>query len=254
MQSKEIKRRLIETVHAKVAGSQTTTRYRTPLVGFASADDPRFNELKKILPEHLAPNDLLPGAKSVAAFFIPFSEDIVEANSLDPEKVSPVWVTAYLETNRLINQICEKIVDDLSAIGVRAATQPATHNFNPETLSCHWSHKSVAVICGLGSFGLNRMLITAQGCAGRIGSLVLDAAIDPSPPLESDYCLYYAAGACAECVDLCPIGALDENNGIDKPACHARLKKNAEHVSNEGLADVCGKCAMGRCALQNAAD
>jgi hypothetical protein len=33
---------------------------------------------------------------------------------------------------------------------------PATYNFDPQTLVSRWSHKSVAVIAGLGSFGHHR--------------------------------------------------------------------------------------------------
>jgi len=45
---------------------------RSPLVGFAAADDPLFRENKRVVsPAHALPEDLLPGARTVVAFFIP---------------------------------------------------------------------------------------------------------------------------------------------------------------------------------------
>jgi epoxyqueuosine reductase QueG len=65
--------------------------------------------------------------------------------------------------------------DVLAQYGVRSAAAAAMHNCDPATLTCPWSHKSVAVIAGLGSFGLHRMVITDAGCAGRFGSPVIAA-------------------------------------------------------------------------------
>jgi hypothetical protein len=53
------------------------TRYRTPLIGFASAADPLFSELKSIASaSHLMPDEVLPGAGAVICYFIPFAEDV----------------------------------------------------------------------------------------------------------------------------------------------------------------------------------
>ena len=54
------------------SGGIGNTSYRRPLVTCARADDPLFAELKKAVgPEHLLPQDLLPGAASVVVFFSP---------------------------------------------------------------------------------------------------------------------------------------------------------------------------------------
>jgi hypothetical protein len=62
-----------------------------------------------------------------------------------------------------------------------AVENEGTHNFNEEDLTAGWSHKSVAFVAGLGTFGVNRMLITPAGCAGRFGSMVISAEIPPTP-------------------------------------------------------------------------
>ena len=48
----------------------------TPLTGFAAAEDPIFEQFRDpeiIGPEFRLPTDYMPGAKSVVAFFFPFT-------------------------------------------------------------------------------------------------------------------------------------------------------------------------------------
>ncbi len=241
------------TIHALVAGADTTTEYREPLVGFAAADDPRFAELRRVAePSHLLPTDLLPGARSVVSFFLPFAPWVVEANARQREQVAREWAVAYVETNALIGRITAHLIEALAGRGVRAAAEPATHNFDPVSLISRWSHKSVAVIAGLGSFGLHQMVITDAGCAGRFGSLVLDAELLIEPVAPRQRCLYFHDGSCLECVLRCPIHALDANEPLDKQACYRRLLTVAEEYRDLGLADVCGKCAIGPFSFQSA--
>jgi len=57
--------------------------YEQLLVAVAAADDPLFIKLKEpdvVGPEHLLPEDFVPGAKSVVSYFLPFSKEIREAN------------------------------------------------------------------------------------------------------------------------------------------------------------------------------
>lgn len=243
-------------VRDEVSQAETVTRYRQPLVGFADAGDPRFHQLRAIAdPTHLQPDDLLPGARSVASFFLPFAREIVMANRKDAQQVAFEWALAYLETNELIGHISEGLIESLGERGVKAATEPATHTYDPNRLMARWSHKSVAVIAGLGSFGLHRMLITEAGCAGRFGSLVVDAALEPtSGPGDPhrERCLYFYDQSCTLCIERCPVGALKET-GLDKHRCNERLLQVAAyHFRDLGLADVCGKCATGPCAFESA--
>jgi hypothetical protein len=78
----------------------TKTTWRTPVVGFASAADPLFAQLKQIVgPTHALPGDLVPGAKTVVAYFAPFAESIVKSN-IAHEESTREWADAYVDTNR----------------------------------------------------------------------------------------------------------------------------------------------------------
>ncbi len=236
-----------------MAQADTATGYREPLVRFAAADDPRFLDLRRVVdPSHMLPHDLLPGARSVVAFFLPFARWVVEANARHREQVAPEWATAYVETNDLIGRINTRLIESLAEQGIRAAAQPATHNFDPVTLVSRWAHKSVAVIAGLGSFGLHQMVITDAGCAGRFGSLVLDACLPIQATEPKERCLYFHDGSCLECVQRCPAGALDTDRPLDKHLCRHHQKTVAQKYGVVSPADVCGKCAIGPCSFESA--
>jgi epoxyqueuosine reductase QueG len=244
---------LTATIRRMAAEAKIATEYREPLVGYVAADDPRFVGLQQIVhPTHMLPQDLLPGARSVVSFFLPFALWIVKANSQDREQVAREWAVAYVETNALIGEITAHLAGALAGRGIRAAAEPATHNFDPVSLVSRWSHKSVAVIAGLGSFGVHQMIITDAGCAGRFGSLVLDAELPTTPVEARERCSYFHDGSCLECVLRCPANALDGSLPLDKQGCHRQLHSVARQYEELGLVDVCAKCAIGPCSFQSA--
>jgi epoxyqueuosine reductase QueG len=186
------------------------------------------------------------------AFFLPFARWIVKTNAQQKEKVAREWVEAYIETNSLIKHITTHLTETLAERGVRAAAEPPTHNFDPVSLISRWSHKSVAVIAGLGSFGLHQMVITDSGCAGRFGSLVVDVDLPIGPTESEERCLYFHDGSCRACVVCCPVNALKEDGSIDKHRCYQQCLRGANEFQHLGLADVCGKCALGPCSFKSA--
>jgi epoxyqueuosine reductase QueG len=183
------------------------------------------------------------------AYVLPFAEEVVRANR-EADGTSPSWALAYRETNALLNHIAAALTESLAERGVRAAWQPATHNWDPQTQVTRWSHKSVAAIAGLGSFGLHHMLITDLGCAGRFGSVVIDARIEPTTRPQLERCLFFADGSCTWCVKACPAGALTATDPGDAYLDKGRCRRRIDEVEAELGADVCGKCAVGPCSLQ----
>lgn len=58
----------------------------SPLVGFASAEDPMYSELQPegvIGPHHRTPRNRVRGARTVIAYFLPFTREVVKANDRD---------------------------------------------------------------------------------------------------------------------------------------------------------------------------
>ncbi len=229
-----------------MSGNTRKTAYRDPLVGFAAAGDSRFGNLRQAAhPGHLMPDDLLMGAKTVISFFLPFGDVLINTNRRGP-KVSREWAQAYIDTNHLIGEICRHMSEELEVRGYRSAWETPTHNFDTLSLVSAWSHKHIAYICGLGSFGRHTMLITEQGCAGRFGSLVTDAWIGiEGEPREL---FFSGCEGCQYCQKVCPVSALGEN-GLDKAACYTYLLEVDRSFHDLPLSDACGKCACGPCAM-----
>ncbi|MDP4127775.1 MAG: epoxyqueuosine reductase, partial [Bacillota bacterium] len=148
------------------------TDWRDPIIGFADAKDELFPKLKEIIgPSHALPSDLVPNAKSVITFFIPYSKEIVESNIAEEES-SRMWDISYIETNNLIDDLTKYLYEKITAKGFKSSLIPPTYNYDEVKLISDWSHRSVAYISGIGKFGLNNMFITESGCCGRLGSVV----------------------------------------------------------------------------------
>ncbi len=227
------------------------TSWREPLVAFAGAKDPLFPVLKDVVsPSHCMPEDLLEDARTVIVYFLPFEKSVPKGNR-HGSHASREWALAYVETNRLINALNDRLADLLERKGYRATKLPPTHNFDKKKLTSDWSHKHVAFIAGLGKFGVHHLLITDKGCCGRLGSLITTADIEPTTRPTHEYCLHKINGKCLICVDKCPVGALKDGS-FDRQSCYDVLLDNARIHEDLGLSDVCGKCTcVVPCSFQN---
>ena len=226
----------------------TQTEWRNPVIGVASAENPLFAKLKEIVsPGHALPDDLIPGARSVIAYFVPFAEGIVRSN-VHGEESSAEWMAAYADTNMMLTDLNQHLCEVLGAAGYRASNLPPTYNYDPVNLCSDWSHRSVAYIAGVGTFGINHMLITEAGCCGRIGSVVTDLELEPTPMLEEELCLFKRDGSCGACTKRCVADALAIDAGIaifDKHACNAQIYEKVYPRRQVPGGDSCGKCMVG---------
>jgi epoxyqueuosine reductase QueG len=217
------------------------TAWEEPIVGFAAADDPLFEELKSVVVEtHSVPRELLKSARTVISFFLPFAKSVAATN-IKERLSSPEWALSYVETNQLIKQLSQHMAEVFAEGGEEVVAIPATHNWIEDKLVSNWSHRHVAYIAGLGKFGLNNMLITDKGCSGRIGSLITSAVIEPDKRNDAEACLFKFDGSCKRCVKKCVNESLFEDS-FDRFRCYAQLLENVKEHKNVGYADVCGKC------------
>lgn len=230
-----------QAVVDEVASADAEGLWERPLVGFAAVADPLMSALKRMVsPTHLLPGDLLPSARTVIVYFIPFVKAVPQANR-GRRAAAPQWARAYIETNRLVAAVNDGLSALLGALGFDQVVLPATHNFDTERLVADWSHKHLAYIAGLGAFGVHRLLITAKGCCGRFGSLITSAAVPATARSGRERCLHRETGDCLACVRNCVFGALTAER-FDRQACYRVLLANAARFEKMGLADVCGKC------------
>ena len=229
--------------------------WQTPLLT-AAPIDARFNQLPQIAADdHLLPRDLLPTAKSVIVFYIPFKKALVKANKIG-EHPCREWGVAYVQTNDLIGRLSQALGDLLAEHGYKSGLTPATHNFDDVKLMARWSHKHLAHLVNLGRFGVNHLLITPVGCTGRLGSFVSEAELGEHPLIDTkEACLLKAGKECGKCIKACPVDALSEDD-FDRRSCWDRLNDNRRILAHfSDLPDsthVCGKCAaLVPCSFKN---
>ena len=242
----ELRNSAIDFVAAEPSRSNTEDYWRTPLLVSAPIDE-RFDLLPQIaFNRHMHPYDLLPTAKSLIVFFIPFKHRLVKKNKKG-DRPCHNWGLAYVQTNDLIGRLSRALKNLLTSRGFAVELTPATHNFNEDVLMARWSHKHLAFLANLGRFGTHHMLITPAGCAGRLGSLVTEADLGDHPLIETkEACLLKAGKKCGKCIEACPVAALSQD-GFERHRCWNRLKENRKIL--DYFADlpesthVCGKCA-----------
>jgi len=233
---------IVQFVEDYPGKTSAKTRWKKPLVGFATVEDPLFLRLKDVVrPSHALPRDLLSTGKTAVAFFLPFEKTLQESNTRVPFYAAREWAIAYIETNHLIGALSGHVQMFLEEAGYRTAIIAATHHYDEAALLSDWSHRHIAYIAGLGRFGLNRWLITEKGCCGRLGSLVTEAPFPSTSRPEKEFCLHFAGYPCSACVDRCIYDALLIDR-FDRHACYRQLLKNDAHFSDLEKSDVCGKC------------
>ena len=212
--------------------------YGTPLVGIASADDSLFEGLKGeqvVGPHHMSPQEWLPGAKSVVSVFLPYTDTVRKSNYIQGYP-STEWLYGRYEgeaCNKALRRFLEERFNDL---GVNAVAPMDDPRYKIIDRRSNWSERHAAFIAGLGTFSLNRSVITRKGSAGRFGSVITDMELEATPRLYSE--LYEYCTMCNACIDRCPVGAITET-GKDHRICHGFLDETlAKHTPRYG----CGKC------------
>ncbi len=228
-------------------------RFRLPApVASGNTNDTLWSRLKSAHPWIKHPREILLTARSVIVFALPLSTEAVESNVRGKEP-SIQWLREYLVGNRVIEKVGNRVAEELRKWKFKSIMIKPTHNFDEKTLTASWSHRHAGYVCGLGTFGLNNMLITPKGCAVRLGTIITEAVIEETPRPTSEYCLEKKGMSCSVCVRRCPVNALSMWEGNGKFRCFSRLMKIAEKYEEvlHEYADACGKCCVGLpCSLR----
>ena len=213
--------------------------WREPLTGFADANCEYIKNVEQAVgTEHRQPADYLAEPTIVISCFAPFSRELSRTNAnVEGNLASKEWVSAYAQTNDMLGQLAQAVADKVCELGYHGAV-PTKINMKEGILKSPWSHRHIAFAAGLGTFGINNMLITEAGCCGRYCSIVTDLPVTPDQILEEENCLYKRNGSCRKCVDRCFSGALT-TEGFDRFLCFETCMRNHKLYGHE----VCGKCA-----------
>ena len=157
--------------------------FDSPLLAVADAVDPLFLQLKEsnaVGPAHMSPREWMEEATSVISYFLPFSAKVREANRISglPAKE---WLYGRIEGEQFNRSLMDAIVKYLKEKGYQALAPSRDQRLSVVNRRSNWSERHVAFIAGLGTFSLNRSLITQSGSAGRIGSVICNLSLNQLP-------------------------------------------------------------------------
>lgn len=229
--------------------------WRKPIIGYADVNHPYIAQLPQIVRDtQQMPLDVMPDATVIFSCFVPFTKAVAQSNKSSDYLASPEWAQAYEYTNAMLPKLNEMFIDLLGKLGYKGEVAPESKIFDNKILKSNWSHRHFAYASGIGTFGLNNMLITKAGCSGRLTTIVTNLDIEPGKPMEEELCLYKKEGKCGVCVKHCPPKALTFE-GYDRVKCYAQCWENAKVYTEFGSSylnsagdvnavgsEVCGKC------------
>ena len=224
-----------------------------PVIGITDAENPMFCDLKsnKIIGEHfMLPTEWLVEAKSVVSFFFPFTEAIRSGNRANMDYPSKGWLHGRMEGQLFINEFARMIIDRFQANGFQTISPALDKRFFSTSgqdtkridklYTSNWSERHVAYVCGLGTFGLSKGIITEKGMAGRLTSIITEQPL-PADVKEmrrfEENCI-----KCGKCAKNCPVNAISIEHGKNHEACSKFLDTV---LSENNPRYGCGKCQVG---------
>lgn len=224
--------------------------FEAPIFAFGSADDEYFTLLKEpsVIGEHfLLPKEWLPQSETVISFFLPFSEEIKKGNKRDMSQPSEGWLHGRIEGQVLLNKLCMFLNSVLINEGYKSLVPALDERFWSNTnhsnheakFTSNWSERHAAFICGLGTFGLSKGIITEKGMAGRFGSIITELYLSPDKREYGN--IYEYCSMCGKCARNCPVSAISIENGKNHAICSEFLDQTAERYKPRY---GCGKCQV----------
>ncbi|MFA4885048.1 MAG: 4Fe-4S binding protein [Desulfotomaculaceae bacterium] len=235
--------------------------FEAPIFAFGAADDEYFRLLKEpsAIGEHfLLPQEWLPRSKTVISFFLPFTEAVKKGNRRDMLWPSEEWLHGRIEGQAFMIKLCRYLNSQLIDAGYDSLvpalderywynTNTGSNNASPDNKSrtiipftSNWSERHAAFVCGLGTFGLSKGLITEKGMAGRLGSIITELSLSPD---KREYeSIYEYCSMCGACGKNCPVNAISVDKGKSHKICFGFLAKTSvKYKPRYG----CGKCQVG---------
>lgn len=205
------------------------------MVGFASSDQWDRPPFQPWVPEEFRPKAILPETRSAIVLGMPITLPIIETAP------SIAYHVLYETVNRLLDQSTYLLSNYLGKKGYASMSIPRDGYGHLSVLKdrpvAFFSHRHAAYLAGLGTFGMNNVILTREyGPRVRFGTIFTAAEIEPDRIMEGDLCI-----KCMRCVDACPAKALPGQEYpqrlTDKDAC---LMENLKLL--ERYISPCGIC------------
>jgi epoxyqueuosine reductase QueG len=264
----ETRRFVKEDPGNRLEGLDGSPIFQEPLVGFVAGDDPIFDRLKQVIGEfHMTPAEVMgaiargrgipvPAAAEVGviSYVLPISSETRKENSRMKDRPSERWAHTRLfgeQFNRKLQAHLVSVLEEKGHLAVAPEMEESLFRMLLDEKvgwASTWSQRHVAFSANLGSFGLSDGLITAAGKGHRVGSVVVDQALDSPQRTEEVYrdCLSHRELGCRTCIKRCPADAISEA-GHDKARCMEFVMKQIPVVKEEYGIDIygCGLCQTG---------
>ena len=206
-----------------------------PMMGVASVERWEEAPFQPWVPPEFRPRGIYPEARSVIVIGLPVDLPVLETTP------SIFYHELYNTVNRLLDEDAYRIALLLNELGHPSIFTPRDGYGSMQVLResplAFFSHRHAAYLAGLGSFGVNNMLLTPRyGPRVRFNSILTTADLPPDPVMTEELCV-----RCMRCVRDCPAHALEKG---DYPA-QMTLKDRCTDY-NAGLTDrhiqPCGVC------------
>ena len=222
--------------------------YENPIFAFGATDDELYLKYKSsaIIGSHfMSPLEWLPSAKTVIAFFLPYTAEIRKANALDFDWPAEEWLHGRYEGNFFLRKLTKYLVACLVEANF-ATIAPAIDKrleignaLLGTEFTSNWSERHIAYASGLGTFGLSKGIITAKGTCGRLGSLVTELDLPKDSRAYTN--AYEYCTKCGICIDNCPARAISATEGKKDQPCADFLDTVLEKHQPRY---ACGKCQI----------
>jgi len=206
-----------------------------PLLGVAPVERWDEEPFRPWVPPDFRPRNIYPEARSVVVIGLPVDLPVLETSP------SIFYHELYHTVNRLLDEDAYRIALLLNEMGHPSIYTPRDGYGSLDVLKesplAFFSHRHAAYLAGLGTFGVNNMLLTPRyGPRVRFTSILTSANLPADPVMEGDLCI-----KCMRCVRSCPAGALEEG---DYPQQLTRKDRCTEHNMSLSRRFVhpCGIC------------
>lgn len=207
--------------------------FEEPLVKFGSAKDELFEKFKEpgvIGPWFCKPEEWLPNGKTIISLFFPFTEEVRESNRTCTDIPSNEWLHGRIEGQAYLTGFMNELKQWFEENGVPACVPSNENKFQQiiegEVYGSNWSERHVAYVCGMGTFGLSKGIITEKGMAGRLMSIILECDIEADVREYTD--IYEYCTMCGACIKRCPAKAITFEEGKNHKMCDVWNRKIKE--------------------------